>query len=419
MSETVDLAKLAEEMVACLKADPTFAAELISGCLAGGNPTVLANAIRAIMRAEGEEGLTEPTLADFLAITKRFGLTVRADSDSWGIGPYPDREEFERRFNDPRFTISTLEHEGYIAVLEVDVDACLIRGRFVNEESFPDFFAQTVEQAKVAFGAVVQREKEVAASSGYSLERPGRTKAPRLLPKQFDEWFPELSKGSTNPAGALRYLDILVKQMRVNGLLDEYTSEESRKFTTDDYRDAMSYISHFFGNFAPMPTKMGWVIRRLSDELSLVAAGGQPQFLRPAVYGGTKSGSPKYSELRKWCACTVASLMRRGESRDNACKAVANLLREMSISTKKNGEHISQRTVLSFYDAVRRKAEKQGKVVFDPDHILCDANIFLVSLEADLEECDPIGKGRNYPEENGQTPLENLRFRLDLLSPIV
>lgn len=422
LSETVDFAALAEEMGACLKADPAFAAELIAACLNGGNPAILAIAIRAIMRAEGREGLTEPTLADFLAITKRLGFTVRADGDSWGIGPFPGFDEFENRFTGPRFTVPTLEHEGYIAMLEVDVNASRIRGRFVNAYSFPDFFGQTVDGTKAAFREVIRRENEWAENGGLQPDQPGEQKLPCLLPTQFDERFPNLTKARADTEKVFINMNHCLEEMRERGFLEELSVDQSKNLTISDYQSGLYLISSFIGNYAPMPTKIGWIIGRLSAELSLIAAGRQPQFLRPAAYSGTKTASPKHRALRLECACTVASLMRRGMSRDDACKAVANLLNKMKVSTKKNGSAISARAVLSFYDAVRRESEKQGIPCHEAGNTYSDANAFVIGKHLDNIfrdfGSDRAEKIMDLPELLGLPPLQVLREKLDFLSPI-
>jgi hypothetical protein len=391
-------------------------AEFLVACLEHGDPDLVAGAVRTIMRSRGEEPAGEPTIADFLAITKRFGFTVRADGDSWGIGPYPDYDEFEKRHIDPRFNVPTLEHEGYIALLEVDVNASLIRGRFVNADSFPDFFGQTVDGAKAAFREIIRQEKEQDAKRGRQSEHPQPTKLPPLLPTQFDEWFPNLSKTRGDLPIIFRCMNYTLGAMRKHGFLEEQSATESRQLAISDYQAGLGFIYEFIGCYSPMPTKISWVIWRLSDELNLIASGLQPQFLRPAVYSGTKTRSPKYRALRRECAYTVASLMRRGMNRDDACKDVANLLSEMKLSSKKNGSFISARTILSFYDAIRKEAEHQGKPI---RNIFSDANTFLIRTEIDNEYRDPAGKGKDYPEPNGLPPLEALRDRLEVLLPIV
>lgn len=327
------------------KKDAAVIAEYLAGYLESDNPAAVAETVRTIMRARGEETAGVPTIGDLMAITKMLGITIRADKGAWGIGPHLSVEEFEKPTSDPRFTIPTLEHEGYIAILEVDVNASLIRGRFVNAYSFPDFFGQTVDGAKAAFREVIRREKERADSSGYQPEQPHMKNLPCFFPKQFDEWFPELTRTRGKFAIVFRTMDRLIAEMRKRGFLDEQSTQESRSLTIKDYQNGLFFISSFIGNYAPMPTKIGWIIWRLSEELSLIATGGHPQFLRPAVYSGTKTGSPKHSTLRLQCALTVASLMRRGVSRDDACRAIANLLNEMRLSTKKNRSPVSARTV--------------------------------------------------------------------------
>lgn len=68
--------------------------------------------------------------------------------------------------------MTTMTHEGYIAVLDVDADAGVIHGRVINTRVVLTFEADTLEGLRSAFADTIADYKDWCRERGVEPEKP-------------------------------------------------------------------------------------------------------------------------------------------------------------------------------------------------------------------------------------------------------
>ncbi|WP_395826112.1 type II toxin-antitoxin system HicB family antitoxin [Elstera sp.] len=68
--------------------------------------------------------------------------------------------------------MSTLEHKGYIGLIELDAEAGLFHGEVINTRDVLTFQGRTVEELKTAFSDTVEDYEDWCRARGKTPEKP-------------------------------------------------------------------------------------------------------------------------------------------------------------------------------------------------------------------------------------------------------
>ena len=334
-----------------------------------------------------------------------------------------------------------IECRGYKAYVEVDFDSGTIIGRVYNLAWIDhriEFSADSISELYKEFDNTLDEYYDLCNKKGVDPHQPMAEILPPIVFRRYSQWFPEIEGGiGGDLIQILSSLNRKLSQIRQFGFLDTVNIEQGICSTQEDIFDAIKVILSLIGSFIPENSRLWWLFIRLIDDVELVTKGSEPIYLRVDPHKGTKSRSPKHAALRIECACAVAALIRRGMTRDAACRAVHGALANAGISANKNGKPISARTVLAYYESERISARKNGPIDYEnfPSwpkeasrkeyYIEHSKNRFdqRFAFEAD-QESDLSCRSRkdvdkDYPYGCGLSPLERMIVNLKAIGPLV
>lgn len=333
-----------------------------------------------------------------------------------------------------------IECRGYKACVEIDFDGGTIIGRVYNvawSDDKIELSADNITELYKEFEKCLDEYYDTCNKKGIEPRPPRADALPPIVFKNYSRWFPELERRASDLVLALGGMDRKLALLAQAGLLDITQAEQLNYFKPEDMFDAIKMIVSLTDHIIPENSKLWWLVNRLIDDVEMVVKGNEPIFLKVDPFKGTKSSSPKHAALRIECACAVAALIRRGMTRNDACKAVQRALANAGISANKNGKPISERTVLDYYEHERIAARKNDQIDYDdfsswPEeashkefYIEHSRNRFKqrFAIEAD-QEADLSGSLRDpadhdYPRGNGPSPLETLITNLKAIGPLV
>ncbi|NLH83369.1 MAG: hypothetical protein GX458_21400 [Phyllobacteriaceae bacterium] len=333
-----------------------------------------------------------------------------------------------------------IECRGYKACVEIDFDRGTIIGRIYNfawSDHRIEFSADSITELYEEFEKTLDEYYDMCNIKGIEPRQPRADALPPIVFKHHSQWFPELvNRIGSDPIQALSIIDRKLSQLRRYGFLDIVSIEQNIISTKEDIFDAIKMVSWLIGIFVPKNSRLWWLINRLVGDVELVKDGNQPIYLKVDPYKGTKSGSPKHVALRIECACAVAALIRRGMTRDAACKAVHGALANAGISANKNGKPISVRTVLAYYESERISARKNGPIDYEifpsppkaapqkefyienSNNIFEQRFAFEADQESDLSRRLKNDVDKDYTQGNGPSPLEIMISNLKAIGPL-
>lgn len=323
-----------------------------------------------------------------------------------------------------------VECRGYKAYVEIDLDREKIVGRVYNLaciDHHVEFSADNISEIHGEFERSLDEYNDFCNKEGIEPCKPRVDGLPPIVFERHSQWFPELEgRIGGNLIQILSIFDRKLSEIRRSGFLDAVNMEDNIKITQEEIFDSIKIVAWLIDNVVPNNSRLWWIIGSLIDDVELISKGNKPIHLKIDPYKGTKSGSPKHVALRIECACAVAALIRRGMTRDAACKAVHGALASAGISANKNGKPIAVRTVLEYYESERRSALKNGPIDYEnfpswpkeashKEFYIEHSNnrfdmrfAFEADQESDLSRKLQDGVDQNYPQWNGMSPLESM-----------
>lgn len=329
-----------------------------------------------------------------------------------------------------------IECRGYKACVEIDFDRGVIIGRVYNlawNDHRIEFSADSIAALYEEFEKTLDEYYDICNNKNIEPHQPRADALPPIVLKHHSQRFPELESCiESELIQVLSSIDRKLSQIRRYGFLDIVSIEPNIISKQEEIFDAIKVAGWLIDSFVPENSRLWWLINKLVDDVDLVVSGNQPIYLKVDPFKGTKSGNPKHVALRIECACAVAALIRRGMTRNTACKAVQRALANEGISANKNGKSISARTVLAYYEGERIATLNSDPIDYEvfpslpkESYIEHSRNrfnqrfAFEADQEADLGRMLGDRADHNYPQGNGLSPLENLIANLKAIGPLV
>jgi predicted HicB family RNase H-like nuclease len=68
--------------------------------------------------------------------------------------------------------MTTMNHDGYVATIELDEDAGILHGRVINTRAILTFEGRSVDELKAAFSETIDDYKEWCRERGVEPDRP-------------------------------------------------------------------------------------------------------------------------------------------------------------------------------------------------------------------------------------------------------
>jgi len=334
-----------------------------------------------------------------------------------------------------------IECRGYKAYTEIDFSENIIKGCIYNNSRngyYISFSSDSLLGLHSAFETAIDLYERECQEHGISPCPPVPDALPPVVFERYNRFFPELDRYLLSDiASFISNINNTIAIMRGLGLLDTVAIESSLQNKQDEILDSLKVMLALTRHLIRDDSRIGRIMQILAEDIELIVSGHEPIFLTVDPYKGTKRSNPKHKAFRTECACAVAALIRRGMTRDNACRAVHNALSNEGISISKNGKLVSARTIISHYNEERKMSKKRGPIDYNnfpswPEEAKNKQFYIPVSndrfnerfeyeedMEIDLANKFKYDQNPAYPLINGLYPLENLIEKLRALSPLI